>query len=66
VAGFYRETLASLTPEMKLRLVRAMLASVAAGGIIYLFVMHVTLPALGARLRPGRSSGFDRPLPSIQ
>jgi hypothetical protein len=54
MAGFHRETLGSLTPEMKLRLVRAMLASVATGGIIYLLVMHVALPALGARQAPAQ------------
>jgi hypothetical protein len=46
MTDFHRKAVQPLTPEMKLRLLRAILASMATGGIIYLVGMHVTLPAV--------------------
>jgi len=39
-------------PEMRRRLLFAMAASAATGGIIYMLVMHAVLPGLQARLMP--------------
>ena len=42
----------SLAPDMRRRLLLAITASAATGGIIYLLVMHILLPGLQARLTP--------------
>ena len=46
------ETGRSLAPDMRRRLLLAITASAATGGIIYLLVMHILLPSLQARLTP--------------
>ena len=46
------ETGRSLAPDMRRRLLLAITASAATGGIIYLLVMHILLPGLQARLTP--------------
>ena len=53
-ADFQREAARPLTPELRRRLVRALLASAITGTAVYLLVMHLGLPALQARLTPSQ------------
>ena len=52
MVNLHRQTDWSLTPEIRRRLLLAIVASAATGGIIYLLVMHVVLPGVQARLTP--------------
>ena len=47
-----RQTDRSLTPEIRRRLLLAIVASAATGVIIYVLVMHVVLPGVQAQLTP--------------
>ena len=63
----HSETGRSLMPDMRHRLLLAVIASAATGGIIYLLVMHVVLPGVQARLTPAdiewlREAFTDHPL----
>ena len=67
MVNFHRQTDRSLTPDMRRRLLLAIVASAATGGIIYLLVMHVVLPGVQARLTPAhiewlREAFADHPL----
>ena len=50
MVNLHRQTDRSLTPEMRRRLLLALVASAATGVIIYVLVMHVVLPGMLARL----------------
>jgi hypothetical protein len=52
MVNLHRQTNRSLTPHMRRRLLLAIVASAATGGIIYVLVMHVVLPGVQARLTP--------------
>ena len=62
-----RQTDRSLTPEIRRRLLLAIVASAATGVIIYVLVMHVVLPGVQAQLTPAhiewlREAFTDHPL----
>jgi hypothetical protein len=65
--NLHRQTERSLTPEIRRRLLLALVASASTGVIIYVLVMHVLLPGVQARLTPAhiewlREAFADRPL----